>query len=51
MTRLRCHLLDLEPGFRVYGVGMGSLRISELAERTDVPVSTLRYYERIGLLP
>ena len=30
---------------------MGSLRISELAERADVPVSTLRYYERVGLLP
>ena len=29
---------------------MAPMRISELAERTDVPVSTLRYYERIGLL-
>jgi MerR family copper efflux transcriptional regulator len=28
-----------------------SLRISELAETAEVPVSTLRYYERIGLLP
>jgi DNA-binding transcriptional MerR regulator len=27
------------------------MRISELAERAEVPVSTLRYYERIGLLP
>ncbi len=26
------------------------MRISELAERTDVPASTLRYYEDIGLL-
>jgi MerR family copper efflux transcriptional regulator len=43
--------LDLEPGSRVYGMSMGSLHISDLAERADVPVSTLRYYERIGLLP
>ena len=26
------------------------MRISELAERVDVPTSTVRYYERIGLL-
>ena len=26
------------------------MRISELAERVGVPVSTVRYYERIGLL-
>ena len=30
---------------------VGSIRISELAELAEVPVSTLRYYERIGLLP
>ena len=30
---------------------MAHLRISDLAERAGVPVSTLRYYERIGLLP
>jgi MerR family copper efflux transcriptional regulator len=29
---------------------MSALRISELAERAQVPVSTVRYYERIGLL-
>jgi MerR family transcriptional regulator, copper efflux regulator len=43
--------LDLEPGFRLYGVPVRSLQISELAELAEVPVSTLRYYERIGLLP
>jgi DNA-binding transcriptional MerR regulator len=32
-------------------MAVGSMRISELAERAEVPVSTLRYYERIGLLP
>jgi DNA-binding transcriptional MerR regulator len=30
---------------------VGSLRISELAQRAEVPVSTVRYYERIGLMP
>lgn len=39
--------LDLAPRFRVY---RGSVRISELAERIGVPTSTVRYYERIGLL-
>lgn len=29
---------------------MGSMRISELAERADVPASTLRFYETSGLL-
>ena len=29
---------------------MDSVRISELAERVGVPISTVRYYERIGLL-
>jgi MerR family transcriptional regulator, copper efflux regulator len=41
--------LDLAPGFRVYRVVMGFL-ISELADSAAVPVSTVRYYERIGLL-
>lgn len=30
---------------------MSGLRISELAERVGVPTSTVRYYERIGLVP
>jgi MerR family transcriptional regulator, copper efflux regulator len=30
---------------------MASMRISELAERTGVPPSTLRFYEKNGLLP
>ncbi len=30
---------------------MSTLRISQLAERTGVPVTTLRFYEETGLLP
>ncbi|KOU96377.1 heavy metal-responsive transcriptional regulator [Streptomyces sp. XY533] len=30
---------------------MGTLRISQLAERSGVPASTLRFYETAGLLP
>jgi DNA-binding transcriptional MerR regulator len=40
--------LDLAPGFKVY---RGQMRISELAGSAGVPTSTVRYYERVGLLP
>ena len=40
-------VLDLELGFKVCDAGM---RISELAERAGVAPSTVRYYERIGLV-
>jgi len=43
--------LDLEDGFKVYSQVMTSYRISEAARRIGLPTSTLRYYERIGLLP
>jgi DNA-binding transcriptional MerR regulator len=39
--------LDLAPGCKVY---RGQVRISELAESAGVPTSTVRYYERVGLL-
>ena len=39
--------LDLAPECRVYRCGV---RISQLADRVGVPTSTVRYYERIGLL-
>ena len=39
--------LDLAPGCKVY---RGRVRISELAESAGVPTSTVRYYERVGLM-
>ena len=35
----------------VYGAHMGNFRISQLAGQAGVPTSTVRYYERVGLLP
>ncbi len=39
--------LDLAPGCKVY---RGDVRISELAGSAGVPTSTVRYYERVGLM-
>jgi DNA-binding transcriptional MerR regulator len=36
---------------KVYRCRVTGYRISELAERTGFPASTLRYYEQQGLLP
>jgi DNA-binding transcriptional MerR regulator len=41
-------VLDIALGFKVYDLRM---RISELAGQAGVAASTVRYYERIGLLP
>ena len=41
-------MLDLELRFKVYAA---SVRIAEVAEQLDVAPSTVRYYERIGLVP
>ncbi|MDQ4093308.1 MAG: MerR family DNA-binding transcriptional regulator [Actinomycetota bacterium] len=30
---------------------MGTYHISELADRVGIPATTLRFYERVGLLP
>jgi DNA-binding transcriptional MerR regulator len=43
--------LDLEVTFKAYRRPMNGLRISELAARTGFSPPTLRYYERIGVLP
>src|SRR5262245_56203703 len=40
-------VLDLAPGCKEYAFGV---KISELAEQVGVPTSTVRYYERVGLL-
>lgn len=44
--------LDLAPGLKVKVVNrrFDHMRISEVSERTGVPASTLRYYERLGVL-
>ena len=39
--------LDLQPQCKVYGE---RVRIAELAAQVGVPTSTVRYYERVGLL-
>ena len=46
-TRALAPALDLVPGCKVY---RGRVRISELAESAGVPASTVRYYERVGLM-
>jgi DNA-binding transcriptional MerR regulator len=42
--------LDLEARFNVYAGRRGSLRVSELAARAGIAPSTVRFYERAGLL-
>ncbi len=42
--------LDPEAGLEVYPFGVDGLGISELAERAGAAPSTVRFYERIGLL-
>ncbi|WP_348534743.1 MULTISPECIES: MerR family transcriptional regulator [unclassified Kitasatospora] len=43
--------LDLRHCSKVYGRGVTSLRISQLAERSGVPATTLRFYEGAGCCP
>jgi DNA-binding transcriptional MerR regulator len=40
-------VLDVAPGYKAYGE---AVRIAELAAQVGVPTSTVRYYERVGLL-
>jgi MerR family copper efflux transcriptional regulator len=42
--------LDFEVEFNVYPGAMESLRVAELAERAGIAPSTVRFYERAGLL-
>lgn len=42
--------LDPARGCNLYPWDVTTFRISELADRSGVPTSTLRYYERIGLV-
>lgn len=48
MWTTAAEVLDLALGFRVY---VDRMRISELADHAGVNVSTVRFYERIGLVP
>ena len=43
--------LDLPPGSNLYGAGMGSYTIGQVAERSGFSATALRYYEGIGLVP
>lgn len=43
--------LDLRAHSKVYGGGMNSRTISQLARRSGVPASTLRFYEKVGVIP
>lgn len=51
MRNARGNRLDLALGFRVYPDWVPGLRISQLANRVGVATSTVRYYERVGLIP
>jgi len=42
--------LELTPGVTLY-FGGAMMKISEVSEQCDISTDTLRYYERIGLLP
>src|SRR5947209_6978872 len=47
----RVRSLTLNPGSWFTVLLMDGLRISELAGRAGVATSTVRYYERVGLMP
>ena len=48
--REACHALTLKLGSRFTLGAVDGLRVSELAERAGVAPSTVRFYERAGLL-
>lgn len=47
----RTEPLDIASDFKVYRGVMSTLRIAEVAERAGITTATIRYYERIGVLP
>ena len=51
LTKLAANRLDLRLDSKVYRRDVTSLKISQLAERSGVPATTLRFYESAGLLP
>jgi DNA-binding transcriptional MerR regulator len=44
-------VLDLRADSKPYPQGVNGYRISEVADRTGIPATTLRYYEDIGVMP
>jgi MerR family copper efflux transcriptional regulator len=50
-TELPQSALDLRAGLKAYRPGVTTYRVSELAERTGLPPSTVRFYEQAGLVP
>lgn len=51
VNRARGEDLTLHPDARFTLHRMNGMRISQLADRVGVPASTVRYYERVGLIP
>ena len=49
-TPTACDRFDFEVRFNVYPDAMESLKVAELAERAGIAPSTVRFYERAGLL-
>src|SRR6266511_4157284 len=50
-VRTRAGTLDLGAHSKVYPAGMTPLTVSMLAKQTGIRADTVRYYERVGLLP
>ncbi len=48
---IRPDRLGLQLGSKVNVADVGTYHISELADRVGIPATTLRFYERVGLLP
>lgn len=51
LTYVNKATLDLRGSFKVRLFNMTTLTISQLARRSGVPATTLRYYEKVGVIP